>query len=87
MLNYSILSKKPTHFRNFSGIELTEFNTLNLKIKKKYTAYEEKRLTRTDRKKSSRRRPPLQTFSNRPLTHAANVLPQVPIINTTRVPL
>jgi hypothetical protein len=27
MLNYSILSKKPAYFRNFSGVELTEFNT------------------------------------------------------------
>jgi hypothetical protein len=53
MLNYSILSKKPAHFRNFSGVELTEFNTLNLQIKEKYTAYEQKRLTRTDRKRAA----------------------------------
>ena len=52
MLNYSILSKKPAHFRNFSGAELTEFNNLNQKIKQKYDAYEEKRLTRTDRKRA-----------------------------------
>jgi hypothetical protein len=52
MLNFSTLSKKPAYFRNFSGIELTEFNTLNQKIKEKYTAYEEKRLTRTDRKRA-----------------------------------
>jgi hypothetical protein len=52
MLNFSTLSKKPAYFRNFSGVELTEFNTLNQKIKEKYTAYEEKRLTRTDRKRA-----------------------------------
>jgi hypothetical protein len=52
MLNYSILSKKPACFRNFSGLELTEFNTLNLQIEEKYAAYEEKRLTRTDRKRA-----------------------------------
>jgi hypothetical protein len=46
MLNYSILSKKPAHFRNFSGVELDEFNNLNLQVKEKYTAYEEKRLTK-----------------------------------------
>src|ERR1035437_2665236 len=53
MLNYSILSKKPAYFRNFSGVELTEFNTLNLKIKEKYDAYEEKRLARVDRKRAA----------------------------------
>jgi hypothetical protein len=52
MLNYSILSKKPAYFRNFSGVELDEFNTINQKIKEKYTAYEEKRLTRRDRKRA-----------------------------------
>jgi hypothetical protein len=52
MLNYSILSKKPAYFRNFSGIELTEFNTINLKIKEKYDAYEGKRLARVDRKRA-----------------------------------
>ena len=52
MLNFSILSKKPAHFRNFSGVELDEFNTLNLKIKEKYAAYEKKRLSRVDRKRA-----------------------------------
>ena len=51
MLNYSTLSKKPAYFRNFSGVELTEFNK-NQKIKEKYDAYEEKRPTRTDRKRA-----------------------------------
>lgn len=52
MLNYNILSKKPAYFRNFSGVELDEFNTINQKIKEKYTAYEKKRLSRVDRKRS-----------------------------------
>src|SRR5450759_4190725 len=52
MLNYSILSKKPAHFRNFSGTELDEFNTINLQIKEKYDAYEKKRLTRKGRKRA-----------------------------------
>ena len=51
MLNFSILSKKPAYFRNFSGIELTEFNTVNLQIKEKYDAYEKKRHSRVDRKR------------------------------------
>ena len=52
MLNYSILSKKPAHLRNFSGVELDEFNALNLQIKEKYDAYEEKRLARRGRKRA-----------------------------------
>jgi hypothetical protein len=52
MLNFSILSKKPAYFRNFSGVELDEFNTLNLQIKEKYAAYEKKRLSRVDRKRA-----------------------------------
>lgn len=52
MLNYDVLSKKPSHFRNFSGLELQEFDTLNLKINTKYHPYEQKRLARTDRKRA-----------------------------------
>ena len=52
MLNYSELSKNPSHFRNFSGLNLQEFETLNLKIKEKYPAYEQKRLSREDRKRA-----------------------------------
>ena len=51
MLNYNVLSKKPSVFRNFSGLDVPEFDTLNLKIKKKYPEYEQKRLTREDRKR------------------------------------
>ena len=32
MLNYDVLSKNPLHFRNFSGLELQEFDNLNQKI-------------------------------------------------------
>ena len=52
MLNYSVLSKNPQHFRNFSGLEIQEFDTLNLKIKEKYTSYEQKRLQRDNRKRA-----------------------------------
>src|SRR5271169_3378788 len=52
MLNYDVLSKKPSHFRNFSGLELQEFDTLNLKINTKYHPYEQKRLAREDRKRA-----------------------------------
>ena len=52
MLNYDVLSKKPSHFRNFSGLELQEFDTLNQKINTKYHPYEQKRLAREDRKRA-----------------------------------
>ncbi len=52
MLNYKALSKNPLHFRNFSGLELQEFDTLNQKIKDKYPAFEQKRLQREDRKRA-----------------------------------
>jgi hypothetical protein len=51
MLNYSVLSKNPAHFRNFSGLEVTEFDALNSQIKEKYPAFEERRLERKDRKR------------------------------------
>jgi hypothetical protein len=51
MLSYSVLSRNPAHFRNFSGLEVSEFDALNLKIKDKYPAYEQKRLQREDRKR------------------------------------
>jgi hypothetical protein len=52
MLNYSALSKNPSHFRNFSGLEVSEFNTLNNQITTRYPAFEEKRLQRNDRKRA-----------------------------------
>lgn len=49
MLNYIVLSKKPSVFRYFSGLELHEFDALNSKIKERYTDFEQKRLFRADR--------------------------------------
>ena len=52
MLNYTVLSKKPEHFRNFSGLTLQEFNTLNQTINEKYPVHEQKRLQRPNRKRN-----------------------------------
>jgi hypothetical protein len=52
MLNYRVLSKKPQVFRNFTGLELQEFDFLNLKIEEQYLVYEQKRLARKDRKRN-----------------------------------
>jgi transposase len=51
MLKYDGLSKKPSVFRYFSGLEVPEFDALNLKIKERYDAFEQKRLSRGDRKR------------------------------------
>jgi hypothetical protein len=52
MLNYSTLSKSPQHFRNFSGLTIPEFDTLNQQITANYQAFEQKRLARTNRKRA-----------------------------------
>ena len=52
MLNYGVLSKKPAIFKNFTGLEVAEFDALTSKIQEQYTAFEQKRLAREDRKRS-----------------------------------
>ena len=49
MLKYDVLSKKPSVFRYFSGLELHEFDALNSKIEERHSAFEQKRLYRADR--------------------------------------
>ena len=51
MLNYGVLSKKPAIFKNFTGIEVAEFDALTSKMQEKYNAHEQKRLAREDRKR------------------------------------
>lgn len=52
MLNYGVLSKKPLIFKNFTGLEVPEFDALNSKIIEKYDEYEKKRLARENRKRA-----------------------------------
>jgi transposase len=51
MLNYDGLSKRPLIFRSFAGLEVAEFDALSSKIKESYDAFEQKRLSREDRKR------------------------------------
>ena len=51
MLKYDVLSKKPSVFRYFSGLELHEFDALHSKIKERYADFEQKRLFRAGRKR------------------------------------
>jgi len=51
MLNYDVLSRKPFNFKSFTGIEVSEFDALYIKIHDSHATYEEKRLHREDRKR------------------------------------
>ncbi len=51
MLNYDGLSKYPSVFRSFTGLEVSESDALYSKVDGGYAAFEEKRLFRSDRKR------------------------------------
>lgn len=53
MLNYDRLSKKPLLFRSFTGLELSQFDSICQEVELKYPEYEIKRLSK--RKKESMR--------------------------------
>ena len=50
LLNYKILSKKPSLFRSITGLEVHEFDSLYAQANAKYRDYEAKRLDRPNRK-------------------------------------
>jgi hypothetical protein len=50
MLNYEKLSKKASIFKTFTGLEVSEFDTLYMKLEAENPAFEEKRLFRNSRK-------------------------------------
>ena len=53
MLNYDRLSRKPLLFRSFTGLELSEFDSICKEVESKYPEYEIKRLSkRKDRTRS-----------------------------------
>ena len=51
MLNYRRLSGKPLIFRSFTGLEVSEFDSLYVELESTYDEYEEKRLSRRERKR------------------------------------
>jgi len=51
MLMREWLSKKPNLFRSFTGLEVSEFDSIYAKVEAKYEEYEQKRLARRDRKR------------------------------------
>jgi hypothetical protein len=51
LLSYGKLSKKPSHFRSFTGLDVSEFDSLYRKIETEYERSETERLSRPDRKR------------------------------------
>ncbi len=49
-LNYSCLSRKPSLFRSFTGLEVAEFNAIYKDIESRYDEYERRRLSRRKRR-------------------------------------
>lgn len=51
LLNYKLLSKRPSLFRSLTGLETPEFDSFYTKMQAKYDGYETKRLSRENRKR------------------------------------
>ena len=51
MLSYAKLARSPSLFRTFTGLEVSEFDSLYKKVESRYDEFEEKRLSRSGRKK------------------------------------
>jgi hypothetical protein len=49
LLNYDRLSKKPLLFKSFTGLELSEFDSIYMEVESKYPDYETKRLSKRKR--------------------------------------
>lgn len=50
MLNYARLSKRPSLFRSFTGLEVAEFDAIYREMASRYEEYERKRLSRRKRR-------------------------------------
>ena len=53
MLNYDRLSRKPLLFRSFTGLELSEFDSICQEVELKYPEYEIKRLSKQKKRTRS----------------------------------
>ena len=53
MLNYDRLSRKPLLFRSFTGLELSEFDSICQEVESKYPEYEIKRLSKQKKRTRS----------------------------------
>jgi hypothetical protein len=51
LLGYAKLAKKPSDFRSFTGLDVSEFDSLYKRIEPEYEQSERERLSRSDRKR------------------------------------
>jgi hypothetical protein len=51
LMSYARLSKRPLLFKSFTGLEITEFDTISREIESKYDEHEGVRLSRRKRKR------------------------------------
>ncbi len=51
MFSYGRLSKRPEIFRAFTGLEVSEFDSVYAKMESKYDEFERRRLSRPDRQR------------------------------------
>ena len=51
LLNYGRLSGRPAIFRSFTGLDVSEFNSLYLRLENSYPKYDVERLSRRGRKR------------------------------------
>lgn len=50
-MSYARLSRKPLLFKSFTGLEITEFDTISREIESKYDEHEGVRLSRSKRER------------------------------------
>jgi hypothetical protein len=51
LLNYNVLSKRPSLFQSLTGLKVSEFDSFYIQASPKYRDYEARRLARADRKR------------------------------------
>ena len=52
MLSYARLSKSPSNFRSFIGMDVSEFDSIYEEIESRYNEFEKKRRSRPERQRS-----------------------------------
>jgi hypothetical protein len=51
MLGYAKLSRSPSIFRSFTGLDVPEFDSVYSNVERAYASFEERRLSRSDRQR------------------------------------
>jgi DDE superfamily endonuclease len=87
MLGYSKLSRSPSIFRSFVGLDLSEFDSVYAEVEEVYSSFEEKRLSRRGRKREIGGGPPVQARSQGQAPPSSHLLQAVRHVYAARVPL